>query len=116
MRVEALTQIAEFTEHFVADRTAEIEDGYVGDLLSDVMANAPPNSVLITIQAHKNTIAVASLVGITALVICNGRAIADEMTRAAQEEEISLFRTDLTQFEATRKLIEALDGTDAGSR
>ena len=37
----------------------EIQNGYTSDLLSDVMGNAPEDSVLITIQAHKNTIAVA---------------------------------------------------------
>ena len=73
MNVEDLAGIEEFTTVFIADGQTPVVDGYCGDLLSDVMANAPAQSVLMTIQAHKNTIAVASLVGITALVICNGR-------------------------------------------
>ena len=72
MNVEELAAVKEFETVYIADKEAEIRDGYCGDLLSDVMANAPASSVLMTIQAHKNTIAVASLVGITALVICNG--------------------------------------------
>ena len=49
----------------------EILDAYTSDLLSDVMGNSPEDSVLITIQAHKNTVAVASLANINVLLICN---------------------------------------------
>ncbi|HPZ15245.1 MAG TPA: iron-sulfur binding hydrogenase [Sphaerochaeta sp.] len=108
MNVEELAAVKEFETVYIADKEAEIRDGYCGDLLSDVMANAPASSVLMTIQAHKNTIAVASLVGITALVICNGRSIAPDMLEAAQEEEISLFTTDLTHFEAAAKVLALL--------
>jgi hypothetical protein len=108
MNVEELAAVKEFETVYIADKEAEICDGYCGDLLSDVMANAPASSVLMTIQAHKNTIAVASLVGITALVICNGRSIAPDMLEAAQEEEISLFTTDLTHFEAAAKVLALL--------
>lgn len=108
MNVEALAAIKEFEAVYIADKEAPIVDGYCGDLLSDVMAHAPASSVLLTIQAHKNTIAVASLVGITALLICNGRTIAPDMLEAAQEEEISLFTTDLTHFEAAAKVIPLL--------
>ena len=51
----------------------DIESGYTSDLLSDVMANAEDGSVLITIQAHKNTVAVAVQLDLPAIVICNGR-------------------------------------------
>ena len=37
----------------------EIHGGYTSDLLSDVMGNAAEGNVLITIQGHKNTVAVA---------------------------------------------------------
>jgi len=39
----------------------QITDGYVSDLLSDVMANANENMAWITIQTHKNIVAIASL-------------------------------------------------------
>ncbi len=106
MNVEDLAGIEEFTTVFIADGKTPVVDGYCGDLLSDVMANAPAQSVLMTIQAHKNTIAVASLVGITALVICNGRSVGPDMLSAAQEEEIAIFTTALTHFEAA-KLVAA---------
>lgn len=42
--------------------------GYTSDLLSDVMAHIKEDDALITIQAHKNTIAVASLTGASAVI------------------------------------------------
>jgi hypothetical protein len=82
----------------------EVEDGYTSDLLSDVMANAASDSVLITIQAHKNTVAVASLVGISAIVVCNSRPIPDDMTEAAKQEGVAVYRTAENQFTASARV------------
>ncbi|MDC7233582.1 MAG: iron-sulfur binding hydrogenase [Spirochaetales bacterium] len=86
----------------------EILDGYTSDLLSDVMGNAPEDSVLITIQAHKNTVAVASLAGITVLLICNNRPAPDDMLAAAADEGISVYRTKDSQFTASWKVHELI--------
>lgn len=85
-------------------------NAYTSDLLSDVMAKAGESSALITIQAHKNTVAVATLVGINSIVICNNRPIPEEMTSSAQAEGIAVFRTDKTQFEVSGLLYCALQG------
>ena len=85
-------------------------DGYTSDLLSDVMAKAAQDSVLITIQAHKNTVAVASLAGIRAIVLCNARPILDDMVEAAKAEGIALFRTDRNQFQVSGLLYPAIHG------
>jgi hypothetical protein len=86
----------------------DLLDGYTSDLLSDVMGNAPEDSVLITIQAHKNTVAVASLAGIHALLICNNRPAPDDMLKAASEEGISVFRTKENQFTSSWKVHKLL--------
>ncbi len=82
--------------------------GYTSDLLSDVMANLKEGQVLITIQAHKNTIAVASLSGAVAVVFCHGGAAADDVVEAAAAEGIALFNTPDNQFEASVKVARAL--------
>jgi hypothetical protein len=87
----------------------EVLDGYTSDLLSDVMAHAAEGSVLITIQAHKNTVAVASLVGIVAIVLCNNRPAADDMLEAAREEGIAVFQTASNQFQTSRLLADCLN-------
>ncbi len=61
MVVRDLANIQGFSQQCISDEPFEISDAYTGDLLSDVMGNAPSDSVLMTIQAHKNTVAVASL-------------------------------------------------------
>ena len=86
----------------------EIEGAYTSDLLSDAMANAVDNGILITIQAHKNTVAVGTLKDLTAIVICNNRPIPDDMIASAREEGIAIFVTDESQFTVSGKLYHAL--------
>lgn len=71
---------------------------YTSDLLSDVMANGHDKEVLITIQSHKNTVAVATLVGATAIVICNNRPVPEDMIEAARQENIAIFLSPRDQF------------------
>jgi len=86
----------------------ELAGGYTSDLLSDVMANMGEREVLVTIQAHKNTVAVASLVGAAAVVFCHGRTVDSEVIDAAVKERIALFNTPDSQFTATCKIAGAL--------
>ncbi len=86
----------------------EVTGAYTSDLLSDVMAHAEEGDVLITIQAHNNTVAVASHVESPAIIICNNRPIAESMTRAASEHDIVLCRTELNQFRVSGIIYAAL--------
>lgn len=83
---------------------------YTSDLLSDVMGFAEEESLLITIQAHKNTIAVASQLDMPAIVICNGRKVPDDMRDAAAQEQITLLATKDNQYTASTKVFLALNG------
>jgi len=86
----------------------ELTGGYTSDLLSDVMANLEAGQVLITLQAHKNTIAVASLSEAAAVIFCHGRTVQPDVLEAAMNEGIALFTTPDNQFDATVKLAHAL--------
>jgi hypothetical protein len=86
----------------------ELSGAYTSDLLSDVMANAKDGGALITIQAHKNTVAVATLVNITVIVICNSRPLPDDMLEAATDEGIAVIRTKENQFTVSGKIWEML--------
>jgi len=90
-----------------ADR--EIQGVYTSDLLSDAIANAVENGILITIQAHKNTVAVATLKDLAAIVICNNRPIPADMIEAARAEGIALFLTADDQFTVSGKLYKKLN-------
>jgi hypothetical protein len=85
-----------------------VQDGYTSDLLSDVMAHAEDGSVLITIQAHKNTVAVSSLAGVVAIIVCNNRPATDDMLDAAQQEGIAVFQTADNQFQTSSLIAQHL--------
>ncbi|MDR1858597.1 MAG: hypothetical protein LBQ69_03925 [Treponema sp.] len=85
-----------------------VAGAYTSDLLSDVMANAKDGGALVTIQAHKNTVAVATLVNISVIVICNSRPLPDDMLEAAKDEGVAVIRTRENQFTVSGKLWEML--------
>ncbi|MDR0494566.1 MAG: hypothetical protein LBG95_02915 [Treponema sp.] len=87
---------------------APLAGAYTSDLLSDVMANAHEGGALITIQAHKNTVAVATLANVSVIVICNSRPLPPDMLDAARDEGIAVFRTKENQFTVSGKIWEML--------
>jgi len=91
----------------------ELSSAYTSDLLSDVMAHASRSDAkdggaLITIQAHKNTVAVASLVNIAVIIICNSRPVPEDMLEASRDEGIAVIRTRENQFIVSGKLYSLL--------
>ena len=86
-----------------------ISSAYASDLLSDVIAHAPEGSVLITLQAHANTVAVATLAGIRAILLCHNRAAPADMLEAARREKIAVASTSACQYEAAWRLHALLE-------
>lgn len=105
------TMAAQLGWRCVQDRYADsaVRGAYTSDLLSDVMANASDAALLITIQSHKNAVAVATLVGVDALVICNERPVPEDMVEAARAEEIGIFVTDADQFTVSGEVFARLE-------
>lgn len=87
---------------------ARVTCAYASDLLSDVMAHMQDGAVLITIQNHINTIAVSTLAGAAAILLCHGRDIPDDMAQAARREHIALLRTPRDQYETCCAVSAAL--------
>lgn len=94
----------------------EIEGGYCGDLLSDVMANAPQKAVWITVQGHQNVVAVAVLREMAAVVLTNGRTPDADAKRKADEEGIPILLSPLQAFELAGRLYELGVGRLEGER
>lgn len=93
-------------EIIVDNPEAGINAAYASDLLSDVMGHCGDESVLITIQNHLNTIAVCTLAGIEAIVICHRRPVPDDMAEAARRENVAVITTPFSQFQASVALAE----------
>lgn len=82
----------------------QIEAGYVSDLLSDVIANAPENSVWVTVQRHINILGVAKLKSIAAIVTPRSLAVELAVIEKAKAEGITLLRSDRSAFEVAGRL------------
>ena len=87
----------------------DLSGAYTSDLLSDVIANAKDGGALITIQAHKNTVAVATLVNISVIIICNSRPLPEDMLAAAKDEGIAVLLTKENQYTVSGKLYKLLE-------
>jgi serine kinase of HPr protein (carbohydrate metabolism regulator) len=85
-------------EKIVFCTDCEVENGYCGDLMSDVMAHAEAECIWITIQAHKNSIAVALIKDIKSIVFTNNVTLEKEVIEKAEEEKINLLRTNKDSF------------------
>lgn len=113
MKISDIQSLAGFTCLQGEYEDADVQGGYTSDLLSDVMAHAEEGSVLITIQAHKNTVAVSSLAGVSAIIVCHNRPATDDMIDAAREEGIAVFQTEGNQFQTSVLVAQHLAGCPA---
>jgi hypothetical protein len=84
----------------------EVAGAYVGDLLSDVMANCKESYIWITMQVHPNIVAVASMKEVAGIVLVNGRQPQPETLKKANDEKINLLISDSPAFELAGKLYE----------
>ena len=82
----------------------EVRGGYASDLLSDVMANAEDADAWITLQRHVNTVAVAQLKNLAAIVIVNGRQPEADLVARAAEHGVAVVTTPLGAFDAAGRL------------
>ncbi len=85
-----------------------VSGGYCGDLLSDVLANAPGGSIWITVQMHPNIAAVASLKELSGILLVNGRKPQPETMEKAEEEGIPIIGSRLPAFELAARLSRML--------
>lgn len=74
--------------------------------MSLVLANARNRSLWLTIQNHLNIIGVASMAGISAIVVCEGHDVSDDVVERADEEGIALYTSKESAFILSGKLYE----------
>jgi hypothetical protein len=84
----------------------EVTGGYASDLLSDVIAHGKTGNLWITLQTHRNIVAVAALKELAAVVLVNGRTPDPETLEKAREEKVILLGSQLSVFELVGKLYQ----------
>ncbi|MCQ2283606.1 MAG: serine kinase [Bacteroidales bacterium] len=87
----------------------EIQGGYVSDLLSDVMGFAKEGNVWVTLQTHKNVIAIASLKELACVLLVKGNKPDDDMLEQAKEEGIPVLGTTEQTFETAGRIYQLLN-------
>lgn len=86
-----------------------IAGGYIGDLLSFVIAHAKAKEVWITVQGHMNSIAVGVMTGISAIILAEDVVPNEETIEKANEEKIPIFTSAQSSFELAGKLAKLLE-------
>lgn len=100
MQLTALVQELGLDVRCCPDRLGRtVTGGYVGDLLSDVMAHSSPGMLWITRQVHQNIIAVAALKEHAGIIIVQGARPDDETLVRAAAENLPLMVTSRPAFE-----------------
>ncbi len=83
---------------------SQVNNGYASDLLSDVLANAEEGSLWVTLQIHKNIVAVAGIKSLSGIILINGREPEKETVEKAESENIPILVSKLTAFELIGRL------------
>ncbi|MCL5962246.1 MAG: serine kinase [Chloroflexi bacterium] len=82
----------------------EVTGGCVCDLLSSVMAKARAGNIWVTIQAHPNIVAVASLLELAAVIVADGVELEGATRAKAEEESVPILVTPMTAFAVVGEL------------
>jgi serine kinase of HPr protein (carbohydrate metabolism regulator) len=85
-----------------------IAGAYVSDLLSDVMGNANENELWITLQTHKNVLAIASLKDLSAVILVKNLLPEPAMQTQSETEGIPVLSTSEETFEICGKIYNLL--------
>jgi len=85
-----------------------LEGGYASDLLSDVMGNAREGQVGVTLQTHKNGMAVASLKELAGVVLVKGQELDADAMQQSNEEDIPVLQSQEPAFTTIGKIYTTL--------
>jgi predicted transcriptional regulator len=86
----------------------EVTGGYVSDLLSDVMGNAGAGEVWITLQTHRNVMAIASLKDLAAVILVRDLKPDEDAAITSNAEGIPFLVTGCQAFEIAGRLYDVL--------
>jgi len=86
----------------------EITGGYVSDLLSDVMGNSTEGDVWVTLQTHRNVVAIASLKELACVLLVSSLVPEQGTIELSNKEGIPVLGTALSTFEISGLLYQKI--------
>jgi len=84
--------------------TRPVAAGYASDLLSCAMSRAKKDYIWVTLQAHVNVVAVASLLGLSGVIITEGNLPDPDTIARAESEGVVLLLTPKPTFAVVSEL------------
>ena len=81
---------------------------YIGDLLSLVMSKAQGGDAWITIQGNVNVPAVASLTGVSMVIIAEGMSLDENAKLRAEDEGIAIYSSPKSAYNLACEIKECL--------
>jgi len=91
----------------------KVTDGYCGDLLSEIMSNAPRGCAWMTVQGHQNIVAVAVQREMAAIIITGGQTPDVETIKKADQKGIPILLWPNSSFRLAGHLFSLGIGTRA---
>ena len=86
------------------DFDREVEDCYIGDLLSWVMGRAPADSAWLTVMGNINSIAVATLADVACIILVENAALDDNARQKAEMHGVNILTTEENSYSLAVKL------------
>ena len=108
MTVKEWAEAASLTVETEGDLQRLITGGYCGDLLSWVMGRAPADAAWFSVMGNVNAVAVAVLADIACIVLCEGAVLDQEARIKAEQQGVTVLRTEATVYETARQLAAQL--------
>mgnify|MGYP006295297855 CR=1 FL=1 len=103
MQLKEITESLHLEVLNEADLTKEVKGCYIGDLLSNVMAQAREGDIWVTIQGHQNIVAVALLADAAAVVVAEEAEVDEKSIKRADEKDVNLLRSKLSAYELAQE-------------
>ena len=86
------------------DLDREVEDCYIGDLLSWVMGRAPADSAWLTVMGNINSIAVATLADVSCIILVENAALDENARAKAEMHGVNILTTEDNSYKVAVEL------------
>lgn len=92
------------TPELAEEGERDVAGGFVSDMLSDALANAPRGGVWVTTQTHLNVVAVSAHAELAAVVFAAGRRPEEPVRSRAVAERVPLYVANAPAFDLVGRM------------
>ena len=108
MTIKELAEKLNLTTLVEDDFDREVNDCYIGDLLSWVMGRAPADSAWLTVMGNINSIAVATLADVSCIILVEKAALDADAKAKAEMHGVNILLTEENAYHLAVKISELI--------